>query len=68
MRIVVVGTSGAGTTTFARTIAMHLPVPHIELDAINWQPGRRDLTRRKSGAVHRARLSGHLRQFAFHTN
>ncbi len=45
MRIVVVGTSGAGKTTLARRIAALLHLPHIELDAINWQPGWRDLTR-----------------------
>jgi adenylate kinase family enzyme len=45
MRIVVVGTSGAGKTTLARRIATLLDLPHIELDAINWQPGWRDLTR-----------------------
>jgi hypothetical protein len=45
MRIVVVGTSGAGKTTLARRIAALLELPHIELDAINWQPGWRDLTR-----------------------
>jgi len=45
MRIVVVGTSGAGKTTFARGVAAQLGLPHIELDAINWQPGWRDLTR-----------------------
>ncbi len=45
MRIVVVGTSGAGKTTLARRIAALLVLPHIELDAINWQPGWRDLTR-----------------------
>jgi adenylate kinase family enzyme len=45
MRIVVVGTSGAGKTTLARRIATGLSLPHIELDAINWQPGWRDLTR-----------------------
>jgi adenylate kinase family enzyme len=42
MRIVVVGTSGAGKTTLARRIAALLP--HIELDASNWQSGCRDLT------------------------
>src|SRR5215831_3004122 len=46
MRIAVVGTSGAGKTTFARRIAALLELPHIELDAINWQPEWRDLTRR----------------------
>jgi adenylate kinase family enzyme len=45
MRIVVVGTSGAGKTTLARRVAALLMLPHIELDAINWQPGWRDLTR-----------------------
>jgi adenylate kinase family enzyme len=45
MRIVVIGTTGAGKTTLARRIAMQLALPHIELDAINWQPGWRDLTR-----------------------
>jgi adenylate kinase family enzyme len=45
MRIVVIGTPGAGKTTLARRIAGQLGLPHIELDAINWQPGWRDLTR-----------------------
>jgi len=45
MRIVVIGTSGAGKTTLARRIASRLELPHIELDAINWQSGWHDLTR-----------------------
>ncbi len=45
MRIVVVGTSGAGKTTMARALAASLTIPHIELDAINWQAGWHDLTR-----------------------
>ena len=45
MRIVVVGTSVAGKTTLARRIADRLQLPHIELDAINWQSEWRDLTR-----------------------
>lgn len=43
MRIAVIGTSGAGKTTLARRIAMRLGLPHIELDAINWQAGWREL-------------------------
>jgi len=45
MRIAVIGTSGAGKTTLARSIARQLGVPHIELDAINWQTGWQDLIR-----------------------
>jgi len=45
MRIVVVGTSGAGKTTLACRIAALLELRYIELDAINWQSGWRDLTR-----------------------
>ena len=39
MRILVTGTSGAGKSTLARELADALDLPHIELDAINWQPG-----------------------------
>jgi adenylate kinase family enzyme len=37
-RIVVVGTSGAGKSTFARTLAAARGCPHIELDALFWGP------------------------------
>jgi adenylate kinase family enzyme len=37
-RVVVVGTSGSGKTTFARTLAERLAVPHVELDALHWAP------------------------------
>lgn len=43
MRVAVVGTSGSGKSTFARRLAARLGAPHIELDAINWQAGWRDL-------------------------
>jgi adenylate kinase family enzyme len=44
MRIVVVGCSGSGKTTMARRLAKALGVPHTELDALNWDPGWRNLT------------------------
>lgn len=37
-RVVVVGCSGAGKTTFARQLAQLLGAPHIELDALYWLP------------------------------
>ena len=37
-RIVVVGTSGSGKTTFARSLAQRLGYPHIELDSLHWLP------------------------------
>jgi adenylate kinase family enzyme len=43
MRIAVVGTSGSGKSTLARRLAAELGIPYIELDAINWQAGWRDL-------------------------
>jgi adenylate kinase family enzyme len=43
VRIAVVGTSGSGKTTMGRRLADRFGLPHIELDAINWQPGWRGL-------------------------
>jgi adenylate kinase family enzyme len=37
-RVVVVGTSGSGKTTLAGQLARRLNVPHVELDALHWQP------------------------------
>ena len=37
-RISVVGTIGSGKTTFARKTSQLLDSPHIELDALNWEP------------------------------
>jgi adenylate kinase family enzyme len=45
LRIAVVGTSGSGKTTLAKALAAQLALPYIELDALNWQPGWRDLSR-----------------------
>ncbi|MEZ5427267.1 MAG: hypothetical protein R2747_13440 [Pyrinomonadaceae bacterium] len=38
-RTIVIGSSCAGKTTFARNLAHILDSKHIELDAINWLPG-----------------------------
>ncbi|MGI9437714.1 MAG: hypothetical protein ACR2Q4_23280 [Geminicoccaceae bacterium] len=38
-RVVVIGTSCSGKTTFARELAAHLDAPHFELDALHWLPG-----------------------------
>ena len=35
-RVIVIGTSGSGKTTFARQLSALLGVKHIEIDAINW--------------------------------
>jgi adenylate kinase family enzyme len=37
-RIVIVGTSGSGKTTLAQQIAQCLDIPHVELDALHWEP------------------------------
>lgn len=45
MRIVVVGTSGAGKTTMAKSIASMLDLPCIELDSLNWAFNWQDLSK-----------------------
>jgi adenylate kinase family enzyme len=37
-RVVVIGTTGSGKTTLAEQLAQIMNVPHIELDALHWEP------------------------------
>lgn len=38
LRVLVVGTSCSGKTTFARTVSETCGIYHIELDALHWRP------------------------------
>ncbi len=38
-RIAVVGVTGSGKTTLAQELERRLALPHIELDALHWEPG-----------------------------
>jgi len=38
-RICVIGTSSCGKSTLAAQISARLGLPHVELDALHWQPG-----------------------------
>ena len=38
LRVVVVGTSGSGKTTFAKSLSQRVNIPHIEVDALYWGP------------------------------
>ncbi len=46
MRIVVIGTSGSGKSTFAAQLAARTSMPRIELDELNWGPGWFDRSKR----------------------
>ncbi len=58
LRVVIVGTSGAGKTTLARRLAAALSLPHVELDALYWGPGWTP----KPADVYRALVSHTIRR------
>ena len=39
MRVLVMGSTGSGKSTFARRLAARIGAAHIEQDALNWDPG-----------------------------
>ena len=43
-RIAVIGNSGSGKSTLARALSTRLNIAHIELDALNWRPGWKELS------------------------
>ena len=43
-RIAIIGNSGSGKSTLAGALSARLSIPHVELDALNWQPGWRPLS------------------------
>ncbi|AKF11754.1 hypothetical protein [Sandaracinus amylolyticus] len=55
-RVWIVGSSGAGKTTLARTVASCLALPHVELDAIHHQADWRPLPTPEFRARVEARL------------
>ncbi|MGZ3375972.1 MAG: hypothetical protein ACXU8S_05185 [Phenylobacterium sp.] len=44
MRMLAVGSTGSGKSTFARALAERIGAPHIEVDALNWDPGWTNLS------------------------
>ncbi|MEN8219162.1 MAG: AAA family ATPase [Pseudomonadota bacterium] len=56
-RIVVIGTSCSGKTTFAREIANMLGIEHIELDELHWEPNWKERDREQFKSLVESRIN-----------
>ena len=50
LRVLVIGTSGSGKSTFAEKLAREAGIAHLELDLINWRPGWFDRSKEETEA------------------
>jgi adenylate kinase family enzyme len=57
-RVVVIGNSGGGKSTLARELSARRGLPHIEIDAILWQPGWTLTPREIYDAKHARAIAG----------
>ncbi|MGZ5956765.1 MAG: AAA family ATPase, partial [Caulobacteraceae bacterium] len=66
MRVVVMGSTGSGKSTFARRLAQRTGAAHIEQDALNWDPGWTNLSQ-VDPEKFRARVTGAIAAEAWTT-
>ncbi len=57
-RVLVVGTSGSGKTTFAQRLAEKMDADHIELDSLHWLPGWQERPHEQFAELLQERLQG----------
>ena len=43
MKIAILGTCGSGKTTLARRLSRELSIPHVEFDALHWEPNWKEV-------------------------
>jgi adenylate kinase family enzyme len=58
MRVMIVGSAGAGKSTLARALARRTGLPLVHLDALYWQPGWVETPRPRWREVQREALAG----------
>ena len=57
-RVMVIGCSGSGKSTFARALGTRVGIPVVHLDSLFWKPGWVESTRDEFGAKHDAAAAG----------